>query len=256
MINRVFIIPVKAFYSIFVIVFLLSSWVEAQERSSSITRGLLVARTETTLSSQQSARIERISVKDGDRFKRNQTLIEFDCRLYQAQLNKAKAQLQAAKKTFAANLQIQGFQTISQLEVAVSEAEVAKAEADVELSKVPVSLCKVKAPFNGRVVKLHVAPYATVPPGEPLMDILDDSQLEIRLHIPSTWLLSVRIGTQFKVGIDETGRTYRAKVTRMGAKVDPVSQTLSIIAAIVDKDKHLLAGMSGVARFKISLKKR
>ncbi|MCK5522914.1 MAG: efflux RND transporter periplasmic adaptor subunit [Thiomargarita sp.] len=236
------------------IVFLLSLWipVEAQDTNSAITRGLLVARTETTLSSQISARIEQISVKEGNRFKLNQNLIEFDCRLYQAQLNRAKAQLQAAEKTFAANLQLQGFQAISQLEVAVSQADVAKAEADVELSKVHVSLCKIKAPFNGRVIKRHVAPYASVSPGDKLLDVLDDSQLEIRLHIPSIWLSSVNIGTQFKVEIDETKRTYRAKVIRMGAKVDPVSQTLLITASIIDKDKHLLAGMSGVARFELS----
>jgi RND family efflux transporter MFP subunit len=247
---------VKSFYWIIAIFFLLGSWVqvEAEEINSTVTRGLLVARTETTLSSQLSARIERISVKEGNRFKRHQVLIDFDCRLYQAQLNRTKAQLRATQKTFSANLQLQNFQAISKLEVAVSEAEVAKAEADVELSQIRVSLCKVKAPFSGRVIKLHVAPYASVSPGEPLIEILDDSRLEIRLHIPSMWLASIRIGTKFKVEIDETKRTYRAKVIRMGAKVDPVSQTLPVIAAIIDKDKHLLAGMSGVAHFKIRKK--
>ncbi len=230
--------------------FLFGAYAFAEETpETAITRGLLVARTETTLSSQLSARIEKISVKDGNSFRRWRTLIKFDCRLYEAQLNKVKAQLLASEKTLSANLKLQDFQAISHLEVAVSEAEVSKAKADVALNKIRVSFCEINAPFHGRVVKLHVAPYASVSPGDPLIEILDDSRLEMQLHIPSRWLLWVRTKTKFKVHIDETGRTYRAKVIRLGAKVDPVSQTLAITAAIIDKDRHLLAGMSGVAHF-------
>ena len=45
--------------------------------------------------------------------------------------------------------------------------------------------------------------------------------------------------------IDETGKTYPAKVLRIGAKVDPVSQSVKLAAAINGKFPELIAGMSG-----------
>ncbi len=224
------------------------------EEPNNIARGLIVARIETTLSSQISGRIISLTIKEGDSFKKRQTLVEFDCRLYEAELNKTKAQLFAAKKTLHANMKLQSYKAISNLEVIISEAQVTQAEADVALNKIQVDLCKVKAPFNGRVAKLHVAPYASVAPGTPLLDILDESRLEMQLHIPSRWLSWVRKGTRFKVRIDETGHTYKAKIIRMSAKVYPVSQTIAITAAILGKNKSLLAGMSGVAYFKLPSK--
>ena len=45
--------------------------------------------------------------------------------------------------------------------------------------------------------------------------------------------------------IDETGQSYPAKVLRIGAKVDPVSQSVKLAAAINGKFPELIAGMSG-----------
>lgn len=232
------------------------AWVPvfAESPKNNVARGLIVARIETTLSSQISARIDRLTIKEGDRFKKKQTLLKFDCRLYQAQLNKVKAQLFAAKKTLSANLKLKKFKAISELEVIISESQVTQANADVAFNKIQVNLCEIKAPFNGRVVKLHVAPYASVAPGTPLMDILDDNRLEMQLHIPSRWLSWVRKGTKFLARIDETGHTYKAKVIRMSAKVDSVSQTIAITAAIIGKNKNLLSGMSGAAHFRLPSK--
>ena len=45
--------------------------------------------------------------------------------------------------------------------------------------------------------------------------------------------------------IDETGLTYPAKITRLGARIDPVSQSLKVAAVIDGRFAELIAGMSG-----------
>jgi hypothetical protein len=47
------------------------------------------------------------------------------------------------------------------------------------------------------------------------------------------------------VHIDETRRTYSARLTRIGARVDPVSQSVKVAATITGKPPELIAGMSG-----------
>lgn len=224
-------------------------WAAPSARAEEDIRILLVPRTETTLSSQVSARISKITVKEGDAFKRGAPLVEFDCRLYQAQLAKARAQLSGAKKTHEANLKLQKFQAIGEVELAVSEAEMGKAQAEIQVYNAQVELCRINAPFDGRVVKRHMSEHASTAPGDKLLDILDDSQLEMQLHVPSAWLSKIKSGTRFSVRIDEIGQTYPAEVMRVGAKVDPVSRTIELFAKILEKDPRLLAGMSGVADF-------
>ena len=54
----------------------------------------------------------------------------------------------------------------------------------------------------------------------------------------------------FQVQIDETGKTYPAKFSRIGARVDPSSQSIKVAAAIDGKFPELMAGMSGRVQVK------
>ena len=49
--------------------------------------------------------------------------------------------------------------------------------------------------------------------------------------------------------VDETGKTYPAKVTAINARVDAVAQTVELEARIDGRPSELLAGMTGIARF-------
>jgi hypothetical protein len=69
--------------------------------------------------------------------------------------------------------------------------------------------------------------------------------LELEFIVPSRWLAWLKPGYAFQVRIDETGKTYPAKVQRIGARVDPVSQSVKLSAAISGSFPELIAGMSG-----------
>ena len=214
-------------------------------------RALLTPEVESTLSSQIAGRIEKINVRNGERFKQGEPLIEFDCTIQKAQLQKARSELLASRKTHEANLKLQEFKSIGDLDVAISAAEVEKARAEYALVKAQVEMCIIAAPFDGRVVKRIAKPYETVNQGEALIEILDDSELKVELYVPSKWLLWLKDDTEFTVHIDETGKTYAARMTSLGARVDAVSQSIAITATITGNHPELLAGMSGDARFQI-----
>ena len=62
-------------------------------------------------------------------------------------------------------------------------------------------------------------------------------------------LRNIKVGTPFEVAIDETGKSYPAKVSAINARVDSVAQSIELEARIDGKPANLLAGMSGIARF-------
>jgi len=208
-------------------------------------RAQLAPRRFTTIASEIGAKVSRVTVAEGTAFRAGQVLVSFDCSLQQAQLQKAKAVMGAAEHTHAANKRLDELHSVGKVELETSEAELGKAKADVASSGVVLSKCRIAAPFSGRVAEQKVREQQYVQPGQPLLEILDDSVLELEFLVPSRWLAWVKPGYAFQVRIDETGKTYPAKVQRIGARVDAVSQSVKLSAAIDGRFPELIAGMSG-----------
>lgn len=199
----------------------------------------------TTLAAEIGAKVNRLPVKEGGAFKAGQSLVGFDCSIQLAQLNKARAALAGAETTYKANRRLTELGSIGKVELEVSEAEVLKNRAEVAATNTMLSKCSIAAPFAGRVAEQKVREQQYVQPGQAIMEIIDDSVLEIEFLVPSKWLAWIKPGTQFRVGIDETRKDYPARVQRIGARVDPVSQSVKLVAAIDGKFPELIAGMSG-----------
>lgn len=208
-------------------------------------RAQLAPRRYTTLAAEIGAKISRLPVPEGGAFGAGHSLIQFDCTIQQAQLNKAKAAQVAAEKTWQANQRLAQLNSVGKVELETSEAEVLKAKAEVASNAAVVSKCNVSAPFAGRVSEQKVREQQYVQPGQALLEIIDDSSLELEFIVPSKWLVWVKNGSKFDVKIDETAKSYPAKVLRVGAKVDPVSQSVKLTAVIDGKFPELIAGMSG-----------
>lgn len=199
----------------------------------------------TTIAAEIGAKINRLSVKEGGAFKAGQALVGFDCSLQQSQLNKARAALSGAETTFKANKRLAELGSIGKVELEVSEAEVQKNRAEVASMGTLLSKCSIAAPFSGRVAEQKVREQQYVQPGQAIMEIIDDSVLEIEFLVPSKWLAWIKPGTKFQVSIDETRKDYPAQVQRIGARVDPVSQSVKLVATIDGRFPELIAGMSG-----------
>lgn len=208
-------------------------------------RAQLTASRYTTLSAELGAKIARIAAREGESFKRGQPLVTLDCSLQVAQLDRAKAQLSAAETTYAGNQKLAELNAVGQVELQNSAAEVQKARADVALMQVTLDKCVIPAPFNGRVAEQKAREQQYVQPGQALLEVLDDSSLELEFIVPTRWIAWLKPGYPFRVQIDDTGRTYSVNLLRVGAKADPVSQSVKAIAVVNGRFPELIAGMSG-----------
>lgn len=199
----------------------------------------------TTLAAEFDAVINRIEIAEGQSFKAGQLLISLDCRLREAQMNKAKASLQGAQKILEGNRKLAQFEAIGEVELATSESQVAQAKADVEYLQVLLNKCQIKAPYAGKAGEQHVQEKQFVPAGSPLIDIFADSELQLQFIVPSEYTAWLKPGQGFTITIDERQQRYPAEITRIAARVDPISQTIKVFGHIVGQYPELMAGMSG-----------
>ncbi len=213
-------------------------------------RGLIKPVEKAVISSEIAAKINSIPFKAGDGFKKGSVLVDFDCSFYRADLASAEAEFKSKQNIYENNKQLLALNAISDIDVSISESEMEVARADRTMRALRVSQCKIKAPYNGRIIEVAVNEHETVPEDKELLSILNDSDLEIELIVPSNWLNWLKTGEPFSFLIDETGMTIEATVTKVGAVVDPVSQTVKLTARFKEQPEGVLSGMSGTAQFK------
>jgi RND family efflux transporter MFP subunit len=211
-------------------------------------RVLLSPELETTLASQMMGRISALNASLGVAVAKGRPLVVFDCSEANAKLQMAQAEYAMAKETLETKIGLRKLEAAGDMEVTLARAGADRAQAAIAVSKVQIEQCTVVAPFSGRIVKLHVKPYQGVTLGSPLLEMVSDGALKLRLNVPSRLLRTLRIGSGFEVDIEETGKTYAAKVTAINARVDAVAQTLELEGRIDGKPAGLLAGMTGIAR--------
>ncbi len=212
-------------------------------------RVMLIANDETVLASSTTARIKILNAKIGTSFVKGQLLAAFDCEEPAARLKMAQAELAGAQETLDARVRMQGLQQASEVEVALAAAAVSKANGQIDLHRAQISQCSISAPWAGRVAKVHVKGFMSVTPGQPLLDLVKSGPLRVKLNLPSRMMGRIAKDAPLDVAIDETGKTYRARVHAVNSRVDSVSQTVEVEATISGVNPELLPGMSGVAQF-------
>jgi membrane fusion protein, multidrug efflux system len=205
----------------------------------------LVAVHYTTLSAELPGKIERITVKEGDRFKDGQPLVVFDCVIQRAMVDEANAVLVQAEKSKGVYKRLLELHSTGALEAEKSASDAAVAQAKLNSARALASKCAIAAPFPGRVVEQKARAFQYVQVGQPILEILDDSALNAEFIVPSSAVNSLKAGTTVQIAVDETRKIYPAKIARIGAKVDAVSHSIKVTAEIRGDFPELMAGMTG-----------
>jgi len=204
---------------------------------------------QATFSSETAASVLSAPLKEGSSFKTGDILLELDCRVQNADYNKAKAQLQASNMAYNSAQKLKSFGSISGFELTKAQSDNEMAKAEVDKLKAIVDKCVIKAPFNGSIADLKVHTGETVKPGDPLLKIVNTENLELELQVPSQWLQWLKIGSIFYVHVNETNQQVTANVTKINPEIDSISQTVKIFGALESPNDTLKPGMSGQATF-------
>lgn len=212
-------------------------------------RGIVKPVDQAQISTDLQLPVVELTVKEGDSFRAGQVLVRFDCERMQAEWDASKATHEEMKIGYTSADYLSQKGAAGRLDVAIAKAKVDKAEAEQRALAARLKQCVVVAPFDGRVSELSVHTHEVPPSGRPMIGIVDERSFEIDLIAPSAYLQWIKAGQKLRFAVDETGSTYNATVVRIGAIVDPVSQTVKVTAGMAPGDRRVVSGMSGTAIF-------
>jgi len=207
---------------------------------------------EADISPGMTGTVSKIHYDVGQRFKKGATLISMRCASIDAQVAAQRARVKQYTLDFQADQQMLEGNAVSRFTAEKSKSSLDEQKALLTAAEIDKRNCKVTAPFSGGVISKDVQAYEAVTPSEIVMSIIDNSGLVMSLNVPSSFVNRVQPKDTFTVVVDETGKTYAAKVVGVSPAIDPVSKTIELRAEITEGLDELVAGMSGQANMDFS----
>ena len=164
------------------------------------------------VSPDESGRVTRLNVREGDEVKAGDELYAVDDDLQQANLNQNKATLANAKQTYdrALSLSKTGAGTQATLDAAVSAMRVA--EAQVVTSETRLARRIGYAPIAGTVQQIYFRVGETVPAQRPVLAIMPPGNMKVRFYVSEVDLPKLAIGEQVRVSCDNCSSDLTARI--------------------------------------------
>jgi HlyD family secretion protein len=164
------------------------------------------------VSPDESGRVTKLLVREGDAVKVGDQLYSVDDDLQQADLYQNNASLANAQQSFdrASSLSKTGSGTQANLDSAVSALRVA--EARVNSSQTRLARRKGFAPVAGTIQQIYFREGEMVPEKRPVLSIMPPGNMKIRFFVPETELPKLAIGDEVKVTCDNCSADLTAKI--------------------------------------------
>ena len=164
------------------------------------------------VSPDESGRVTKLNVHEGDEVKAGVELYSVDDDLQQTDLNQTNATLANAQQSYdrALSLSKTGSGTQATLDAAVSALRVA--EARVVTSQTRLARRIGYAPVGGTVQQIYFRVGETVPAQRPVLSIMPPGNMKVRFYVPETELPKLAIGEEVRVTCDNCAPDLTAKV--------------------------------------------
>lgn len=212
-------------------------------------RAVVRANQTAAISAEVNARIVHLPAREGDRFKKGDIIVEFDCRQFSAEHDAAHAAMKGYEAAYRSQLKLLEYKSTGTASVDQAYHQLERAKSELRGHAVRLEACRILAPFDGRMTEKIAQVHEIAQPNQPLIRIVNEDTLELVLMVPSVWLPRLSGNPTFTVQMDETGEALQARVLQTTGIIDPVSQSLRVIAQLVNPPHSVMPGMSGTATF-------
>jgi HlyD family secretion protein len=164
------------------------------------------------VSPDESGRVIKLNVREGDEVKPGDPLYSVDDDLQQADLNQNKATLANAQQSYdrASSLSKTGSGTQANLDSATSALRVA--EARINTSQTRLARRGGFAPVGGTIQQIYFREGEMVPAQRPVLSIMPPGNMKLRFFVPETELPKLAIGDEVKVTCDNCAADLTAKI--------------------------------------------
>jgi RND family efflux transporter MFP subunit len=200
--------------------------------------GSLQAVEQVTISARVAGQIVKLPVQLGSKVKKGDLLVKIAAAEINARVQQAETQLAQARRNLARETALHEVDASTRTKVKTLAERVQIKEAEYLEAKTILGYTQITAPFAGTVTDKSVDVGDQAAPGVPLLQLENDSKLEVVIQVPEGLSKSLTLGSRLPLTVPAAGLTLNAQIREIAPTVDPASRTTQI--------KLLLPAASGL----------
>lgn len=135
--------------------------------------------------------LQEIFVDEGQSVKKGQLLFKIMPQLYDAEAQKAKAEVEFAEIEYQNTQKLAESNIVSPNELAMAKANLNKAKAELHIKNVHLQFTNIYAPFNGLIDRFQVRKGSLLDEGDLLTHLSDNSQVWVYFNVPEAEYLNL-----------------------------------------------------------------
>lgn len=222
--------------------------------------GTVTAGEDAVVYAKVSEKIEKISVKPGDRVSKDQIIAVQYSEIFkqgveaaEAAVKTAEVQMKLVKLDYERIKKLFDQKAVSQQQFDQMNAQRESAELGYEQAKVALKQakeqydnCFIKAPFAGVAASVYVDLSQMAMAGQPVAQIVNSGSMKAKIKVPSSDMSKVFKGQPVQIQFPSVpDKIYEGSITQIDAAVDPVSKNLQVEVLIKNADNNIKSGMFG-----------
>ncbi|WP_374165519.1 efflux RND transporter periplasmic adaptor subunit [Arcticibacter sp. MXS-1] len=212
--------------------------------------GTFEANQDLSLLAENSGRVTRISVDEGDRVSKGQVVARIDDELLEVETQAAQANYQNALRDverYESSFKTGG---VTQQQVDAQRLNLRNAQARLQTAKRKASDADIKAPISGVINKRLIEKGSYVSPGTQLFEIVDLSKLKLKVTANEAQVVNLKVGDQVKITSNVfPDRSFSGRISFIAAKADANLNFPVEVQVSNNTGNQLKAGMYGTATF-------
>lgn len=213
------------------------------------------------LRAQERGYLQTIYIDEGQTVKKGQLLFKIMPQLYDAEVQKAKAEVEFAEIEFQNTQKLAESNIVSPNELAMAKASLNKAKAELNIKNVHLQFTSIYAPFNGIIDRFHVRKGSLLDEGDLLTHLSDNSQMWVYFNVPEAEYLNLFTNGDIKnqpVELRMANQqlfSHKGKVETIEADFNNETGNISFRATFPNPNQLLRNGETGNILLKEDLKK-
>ncbi|MCS6904555.1 MAG: efflux RND transporter periplasmic adaptor subunit [Bacteroidia bacterium] len=183
--------------------------------------GTIIPNRDVMVVSETQGKAKQVTFEVGDYKQAGSVLVKVDDELKKANLESAQATYEKAQKDLQRleELYKKNVGTLSQLEQARHALKIA--ETQLIVARRQFHDTEITAPISGIITSRLVETGSMLAPGSPVANIIDISQLKVRVNVPEMDVFKLKVGSQVKITTEVyPGVNYTGTIRYISSKGD------------------------------------
>jgi membrane fusion protein, multidrug efflux system len=198
--------------------------------------GSVLSKKNVSISGEVLGRVQEISAVEGMQVSKGQVLARIDAETIIRNIDEVEKQLELATILFEKQDRLWKQQIGTEIQYLESKNRMETLETNLATLKTQQSRTLVRAPFSGTVESVQVRLGELVQPGVPMFQFVGDSDLFIEADVSERYVGMIKKGDSVEVSFPSIDKSLSAKVSSVGAIIDPNNRTFKVEISIPSMD--------------------